>query len=286
LIKFIPLLLTTYAFAIPFKLRIYNIGALGQMQVGGLAVIIVAFELAFLPSALLIPLSILGALAGAGAFSAVTGWMRNRYGINPIISTTMLNFVGLYLVLFITTFGRYEDPFSGHPMTESLPDAAILPRFGQFPSSLILAAIVIVLGYLVMKKTHLGFKIEASGFNWNAARIYGINVERLIVITLFLGGAMAGLAGAVQVMSVQERLIEGFALTSGAEFGTFGILTALICKGEPRGVPVAAFFMSVLLVGADAMQRTLQIPVEMVFLMQAILVILIVIIRKRMEGKA
>ena len=283
--KFIPLLLVTYAFSIPFNIRLYNIGALGQMQIGGFTVVIMAFEFSFLPAFVLIPLALLSAVFAAGWFSAITGWMKNKYGINPIISTTMLNFVGHYLVLFITTFSRYEDPFGGHPMTKSLPESALLHRIGQVPSSLIIACIMIVLIYVIMKKTTLGYQIETAGFNWNAAKIYGISVEKLVVITLFLGGAMAGLAGAIQVMAVQGRLIEGFARTGGAEFGTFGILTALICKGQPEGVPLAAFFMSVLLVGADAMQRTLQIPVEMVFLMQAILVIVVMIIRQRLEGK-
>jgi simple sugar transport system permease protein len=131
----------------------------------------------------------------------------------------------------------------------------------------------------------LGYQIEASGFNQVASSIYGINVPRLVVLTLFIGGAMAGLSGAIQVMAVQKRLIEGFAATSGAEFGTFGILTALIARGEALSIPAAAFFMSVLLVGADAMQRTLQIPVEMVFLMQSVMVIIIVLIRKRLEPR-
>ncbi len=283
--KFIPLLLATFAFAIPFKLRIYNIGALGQMQVGGIVAVIVAFELAFLPAAVLVPVSLVIVMVAGGLYAAICGWFKNRFGINPIISTVMLNFVSHYVLLFFTTASGYEDPFSGHPMTNPLPENALLPIWGGIPASSIVAVVMIVAIYLLMKRTRLGYEIEASGFNPVASSIYGINVPRLVILTLFIGGAMAGLSGAVQVMAVQKRLIEGFAATSGAEFGTFGILTALIAQGEPLAIPVAAFFMSMLLVGADAMQRTLQIPVEMVFLMQSVMVIIIVLIRKRLESK-
>lgn len=283
--KFIPLLLTTYAFAIPFRLKIYNIGSLGQMQVGAIAAVIVAFELDFLPSAFLIPMALLGALVGAGSFAAACGCLKNRYGINPIISTTMLNFVGTYLVLFITTASGYEDPFSGHPMTELIPGPAMIPKIGSCSISLFIAIIIMVGIYVMMKKTVLGYQIEAAGYNHEAAAVYGINVSRFIWLTLGMGGALAGLGGAIQVMAVQGRLIEGFVITSGAEFGIFGILTALVSNGEPVGIPAAAFFMSVLLVGADSMQRTLQIPVELVFLMQVVMVIIIVIIRGKMEKR-
>jgi len=283
--KFIPLLLATYAFSIPLKLKVYNIGALGQMQVGGVIAIIAAFQLAPLPSFLLIPLALILAMVVGGFYAGVCGWLKNRCGINPIISTVMLNFVSHYLVLFLTTSSGYADPFSGHPMTLPIPAASVLPIIGRFPVSLLIALLIILLIYVFMKKTIVGYQIEASGFNQTASRIYGINVPRLVVLTMFIGGAMAALSGAIQVIAVQKRLIEGFAATGGAEYGTFGVLTALIAQGEPVAIPIAALFMSILLVGADAMQRTLMIPVELVFLTQALMVIMIVVIRTRMEPK-
>ncbi len=89
----------------------------------------------------------------------------------------------------------------------------------------------------------------------------------------------------MEVLTVHGRLVEGFELTSGAQYGIFGILTALIAAGNPLGIPVAAFFMSVLLVGADALQRTMQIPVEMVFLAQALIVLFLVVMRERMGAR-
>ena len=101
------------------------------------------------------------------------------------------------------------------------------------------------------------------------------------MITFFIAGALAGLGGTFEVINIHKRLIEGFAQTSGAQYGIFGVLTGLIVAGDPVGVPIAAFLMSVLLVGADALQRTMQIPVEMVFLFQALIVLFIVTFRER-----
>jgi len=102
------------------------------------------------------------------------------------------------------------------------------------------------------------------------------------MITFFVAGALAGLGGALEVMNIHGRLIEGFAKTSGAQFGIFGILTSLVVGGNPLSVPIASFLMSVLLVGADTLQVIMQIPVEMVFLTQSIIVLMIVVIRQRL----
>jgi simple sugar transport system permease protein len=107
----------------------------------------------------------------------------------------------------------------------------------------------------------------------------------MVISTFLIAGGVAGLAGATEVMGVQRRLISGFAVTSGAQYGTFGILTSLVAGGSPIGIPITAFFMSVLLVGANALQRSLQIPVEIVFLMQAVIVLIVVTLRTQIERR-
>ena len=283
--KFIPLLMATYTFAITYKIRLFNIGGLGQMQIGGIGATLVAMELGFLPGPVVVPLALLAAILAGGGYGVIAGWIWNKYRINPIISTVMLRFISSYLVLFVVNLDRYADPVGGHPMTNPFPDSGILPQWGQVPSWIILALIAIVAVYLLIRKTVLGFQIEATGMNPSSSAIYGIKAKRVVIASFFIAGAMAGVGGATQVMGVQHRLMEGFALTSGAEFGTFGILTSLVAGGDPIALPVTAFIMSVLLVGADAMQRTLKIPVEMVFLMQAILVLLISTLRRQIERR-
>jgi len=285
--KFIPLTLTTYAFAIPFKIRFFNIGGWGQMLFGGTITAIVGIALAGfnLPAIIFIPILILVAMAAGGVFALIAGFLKAYYNINPIISTIMLNFIAIYFVNFIATTEPWKAPRTGHPMSLKLPEAARLPElFGQIHFGIVIVALVIIAVYYLINKTVLGYEIIATGINPDAASVYGIKMRRTLMLTFLIGGALGGLAGGIEVMGVHQRLIEGFALTSGAQYGIFGILTALICQGNPLGVPLSSIFISILLVGADAMQRTLQVPVELVFLSQAIIVLFIVVLRRRAGG--
>lgn len=284
--KTIPLIFTTYAFAIPFMIKFFNIGGWGQMLFGGTTAAVVGLSLAGvgLPGIIMIPLLLLSGIVGGAFFGFVPGFLKARYDINPIISTIMFNFVAYLLVNFVCTTHPFTAPLEGHPMTNPLPDSGLLPPiWGSMPSSIIFALLAILVMYVLMKKTRLGYEITAVGYNLSAAQTYGINFSKTIMITFLLGGALAGLGGALEVMAIQGKLIEGFAKTSGAQYGVFGILTCLVSGGNPLGIPVAAFFMSVLLVGADSLQRTMQLPVEMVFIMQAVIVLILVVIRKKME---
>jgi simple sugar transport system permease protein len=143
----------------------------------------------------------------------------------------------------------------------------------------IVIIIAVLFYYFLIEKTIVGYKIEATGVNPSAADAYGIDAKKVIYITFFIAGAFAGIAGAIEVLGVQQRLIAGFARTSGAEFATFGALSSLIAGSGALAIPITTFFLSVLLIGADSLQRTLQVPVEVIFVLQTILVLLTVTIR-------
>ena len=284
--KTITLVFTTYAFAIPFWIKYFNIGGVGQMMVGGVAASIVGLILSTAgihPAFALFVMILAGILAGA-FYAGIAGYLQAKYSINTIVSTIMLNFVAVLIVNYFSTTAPWRDPIAGHPMTIRLPVEYTLGKInGVVPFSLIFAFLTIIIVCLLLHKTKLGFEIKAVGFNLNAAKTYGINYGKTIIMTFMLAGSLSGLGGALEVLTVHGRLVEGFELTSGAQYGIFGILTALVAAGNPLGIPFSAFLMSVLLVGADALQRTMEIPVEMVFLTQAIIVLLIVAMRGRME---
>jgi len=281
--KSIPLLFATYAFTIPFMIKFFNIGGWGQMLIGGTATVVVGLMLAplGLPAIIMIPLLLLVGIIAGGLFALIAGFLKARYDINPIISTIMLNFVAYQFVNFFATSEAFKDPLEGHPITRRLSPSSLLGFFGEIPASIILAFLAIIFVYLLMKKTRLGFEITAVGHNLKASQTYGINFSKTIMMAFFIGGALAGLGGALEMINIHEKLIEGFAKTSGAQYGIFGVLTSLVVAGNPLAVPIAAFFMSVLLVGGDSLQRTMQVPVEVVFLSQAIIVIFIVVIREK-----
>lgn len=286
--KTIPLIFTTYAFTIPFMIKFFNIGGWGQMIAGGTFGAVIGLTLAplGLPAIVMVPLVLMFGAAGGALFAWVAGYLKADHEINPIISTIMLNFVAFYLLNFVATAPPFKDPTAGHPITIPLPGSATLGFLAGIPVSIFFALGSIAFVYVLFKHTRLGYEITSVGQNMNAAQTYGINFRRTIMVTFLLGGALAGLGGALEIMNIHGKLIEGFAKTSGAQFGIFGILTSLVVAGNPAGVPVAAFLMSVLLVGADSLQRTMQIPVEMVFVSQAVIVLLIVIFRTRLLGRS
>lgn len=281
--KFIPLLLLTYAFTVPLKIRLFNIGALGQMQIGALLSLIIAFELSNLPSFVIILIAVVISAIGGGLYAYIAAYLKNRHNINPVITTSMLTFVSNFLVNYVCSIEKYGELSSGFPMTFIIPQKAHLAFWGPVPSWILVVPIVILFYYLIFNKMVIGYKIEATGNNPTASNAYGINAKKIIIITFILAGAISGLAGSIEVLGVHGRLISGFARTGGSDFGTLGSLTSLVAGEGALNLPIAAFLMSILLIGADSMQRTIQVPAEMIYLMQSILVISIVSLRWRME---
>jgi ABC-type uncharacterized transport system permease subunit len=284
--KAVPLIFTTYAFSIPFMIKFFNIGAWGQMLFGATITAIVGLIIGPLgiPGFFLVPtLLTVGAFSGGG-FALVSGWLKARFNVNPIISTIMSNYVALYFLNFVATSAPFRDLNEGHPMTVRLPENALIGNLAGVPLSVVPAIFVVFLVWFLISKTRLGYEIRAVGYNQRTAETYGVKFTATILLTFFVGGALAGFGGAIEVLATQRRLIEGFATTSGAQFGMFGIVTALIVNAHPIAVPFASFLMAVLLVGADALQRTMQVPVEVVFLAQSFMVLFVVVTRERFAG--
>jgi simple sugar transport system permease protein len=283
----IPLLFATYCFSIPFKIKFFNIGPWGQMLMGGAMTAVVALLLADwnLPSAVLIPLLLLTAILAGGAFALIAAYLKADYDINPIVSTIMLNYVAFQIVNLICTARQFMDPIGGHPQTKFLPPNAVLGFMAGIPYSILVAALAVFVVSVLINRTRLGYEINAIGYNPVAAQSYGIDFRRTLMLTFFIGGGLGGLGGGLEVLNNHNRLLVGFADISGLNFGALGILAALVVAGNPMAVPFASFFMCVLLVGADRLQRTMQVPVELVFLLQAIMVLLIVIIRTKLSAK-
>jgi ABC-type uncharacterized transport system permease subunit len=279
----IPLIFTTYAFALPFKIKFFNTGGWGQMLFGGTvtaAAGIVLISPAW-PSQLAVPALVLTGILAGGCFGLIAGALKAYYDINPIVSTIMLNYVAVNFVSFICTTPPFIDPRGGHPQTVLLPKTATLGFIGGIPHSLILAVCAVLFMFLLLTRTKLGYEITAIGHNLTAAQSFGIDFKKTVMKAFFIGGALAGLGGALEVINIHGRLLVGFAEMTGANYGALGVLTALIVTGNPLGVPLSAFSMSILLVGADRLQRTLQVPGELVFLTLALVVLLVVITRAR-----
>ncbi len=282
LLKFIPLTLQALAFTVPLTAGKFNIGGEGQMIVGAIAASAAGIVFADLPLPLLLPLVILaGVLAGA-LWGLVPAWLLYRFGLNEILTTVLLNFVSFAVIDLVAT-GPWRDPTAGHPTTIQIGQGGWLPMLISNPplhSGILLAVLVAAGIYIYTSRTTGGYELVATGANPRAAQVFGIPVKRMFVFSLVLAGALAGLAGSIEVAGVHRRLIEGMQ----SNFLVLGLIIGLIARGNNLAVPFVAFFIAVLEVGASAMQRTLMIPVEMVFIVEALVLLFVLlsdVVRRR-----
>ena len=282
LLKFVPLLLQALAFTVPLSAGKFNIGGEGQLIVGAIGAAAVGIMLADLPIALLLPLVLLAAILFGAFWAAIPAWLLYRFGINEILTTVLMNFVSFSLIDYVAT-EIWRDPAAGHPTTIPIGPGGELPLLVSRPplnSGIILALIIAVIVYIYTNRTTAGYELVATGANPRAAMVYGIHVRKMFLLSLILGGALAGLSGGVEVAGVQHRLIEGLQ----SNYLLLGIIIGLISKGNNLAVPFVAFFIAILEVGASALQRTMMIPVEMVLIIEALVLLFVLlsdVVRRR-----
>lgn len=282
LLKFIPLTLQALAFTVPLTAGKFNIGGEGQMIVGGIAAAAVGITFSDLPPVLLLPMVILAGVIAGAFWGLIPAWLLYRFGLNEILTTVLLNFVSFAVIDLVAT-GPWRDTTAGHPTTIPIGQGGWLPMLISNPplhSGILLAVLVAAGIYIYTSRTTGGYELVATGANPRAAEVFGINVKRMFVFSLVLAGALAGLAGSIEVAGVHRRLIEGMQ----SNFLVLGLIIGLIARGNNLAVPFVAFFIAVLEVGASAMQRTLMIPVEMVFIVEALVLLFVLlsdVVRRR-----
>jgi len=275
-----PLLLVAIGICIAYRGGMINIGAEGQLFVGAISA--TAFSLALagrLPGGLLAILTLsVGAAAGA-VWGAVPGILKARFDVNEILSTVMMNENAVQLLIYLLS-GPMIDPEQVKlgtrvPQSAALPEDVWLGRLAppsQIHVGLFIALAMAVIVYALLWRTTIGYRIRAVGENRDAARYAGISVPRYLALSMILSGALAGLAGAVEVTGVTHRMVEGFAVG----YGFSGIVVALFGRLHPVGAVPSAILFGALLVGADRMQRTVQVPSATVIALQGLVVIFVV----------
>jgi ABC-type uncharacterized transport system permease subunit len=282
ILKFVPLLLCSLAFTVPLAAGKFNIGSEGQLLAGGIGAAVVGILLPDLPTYILLPLVLLGGIAAGAIWGLIPGWLLYQFNISEILTTVLLNFVSFQLVNYIAT-GPWRDMNVGHPTTIPIGEGGFLPLLVKSPplhSGIIVALIVAVAVFLFTNRSTSGYELVATGANPRASHVFGINTRKMFVLSLVIGGALGGLAGAIEVAGVHHCLIEGMQ----SNFLVLGLIIGLISKGNNAAVPFVAFFISVLEVGASAMQRTMNIPVEMVFIVEALVLLFVLlsdVVRRR-----
>jgi general nucleoside transport system permease protein len=283
LVKATPLLLVALGICIAFRGNVINIGGEGQMVVGALLATWVGLTFTDAPGWLIIILALFCGFLGGAVWGGIPGALKAYFNVNEILSTVMMNAIAIQLMNFMLR-GPMIDPSQAElaskiPQTARLLDIFQLPRLAPTRLHLgaLIAVVLAVLVYILLWRTTLGYRIRAVGQNPHASRYAGINVPRHVVLALLLSGAFAGLAGAVQVYGVNYRMItDGSASGFTGSAGFNGIVAALFGQLHPILSIPASILFGALLVGANKMQRMVQVPSALVIALNGLVVVFVV----------
>lgn len=269
-----PLVLTALCTALPAQAGLMIIGGEGAFVMGGVAAIAMGLPIAGMAPALVTQtvMAVAGMAAGA-AWIGAAGWLRHARGVNETISTLLLTYIAV-AVLNQLVEGVMRDPGSlNKPSSYALPDAAMI---GDIPGTeihwgLVLGIVFCVAAYILLFHTTFGFAARMVGGNTRAARLAGLPVGKIVVLTSALGGAAAGLAGMVEVAAVQGRA----SATLAAGYGFTGILVAFIARQNPLAVVPVAFLFGGINASGGLLQRRLDLPDASVLVLQGIIFVVI-----------
>jgi len=268
--KWAPLTLLALAFAVPLGAGRFNIGGEGQMILGTVGAAAVGITLSDLPLAVLLPLVIVVGVVAGAVWAAISAWLMEAFKVNEILSTVLLNFVSFEVLDYVASV-VWSDPGAGGAVTLPVGPGAVLPGIGRPPmhTGVLLVVLVSVVAAVMARRSVAGFELRAVGLNERAARLHGIRTGRVAVTSMVVAGALAGLAGAIEVAGVHQRTLEGIQ----SNFLLLGIIIGLIARGSLTAVPFVAFGIAVLEVGAGSMQRVSGAPVEIVLILEGLILL-------------
>ncbi len=269
LVKATPLMLTGLGVSIAFRMLFWNIGAEGQLVMGGFAAGAVALWapelLPFIPPPAYLPLMILAGILAGALWGLIPAMLKAYLRVNEIITTLMLNYIAI-LWLQHLYYGPWKDPKGfGFPGTAQFPEYAWLPRLiGRVHLGIIFALVAAAFLWLVLDRTRWGYEIRLIGENPVSARYAGVSITRNVVLVMLLSGGLAGLAGMAEVSGISHRLQQGLAVG----YGFTAIIVAWLGKLNPWGVILVAILLAALLVGGDQIQITMGLPASVALVLQ------------------
>jgi len=268
-----PYILAGLAVAVGFKCGLFNIGAEGQFGIGALCSAFVGYSIHGLPWYIHLPLAMLAGAAGGAIWGAIPGLLKGLTGAHEVVNTIMMNYISFRLSDWLLNGPMKATGY--RPLTPVIENSAMLPRF--FPDPLrfnwgfFVALAIAGFVYWFLFKTTLGFEIRAVGANPDGARYAGMNIVRNFVVAMTLSGALAGLAGATQVLGIDHWVGQGFS----AGYGFDSIAIALLGQSHPLGVVLAALLWGTLRSGATSMQSLAGVPIEIISIIQGLVIVFV-----------
>ena len=274
----IPLVLSGLGIGLAFRAGLFNIGAEGQIVIGGLAAVIASFSITGLPFYVHMPLVLtIGMLAGA-LYAGIAGFLRAATGAHEVISTIMLNLIAFRMLDYVLRQPFIQKEGRSDPISKAVLETAELPRLLAFidpnlrvHAGLVIMLISVALIYWLLFRSKLGFAFRVSGENPDAAKYAGIRAGLTIVLAMALAGGLAGLAGATQVTGVLGRASPGFS----AGIGFDAIAVALLGRSHPVGILLAGLLFGALEAGGRQMQVDAGVSIDLIGIVQALIIVFV-----------
>jgi simple sugar transport system permease protein len=262
------------ATAVAFRAGLFNLGGEGQLVLGGLAGALVALALPG-GGALTAVLAIAAAMLAGGAWAASAAWFQHRFEVPLLLSTLLMNYPARFAASYLVNH-RLRDVESGLPQTERIAAAVRLGGLGsddRLHLGILFILVAVVAVAFVIRSTRVGYRIRMTGLNARFARAGGVDLPRLELGVMFASGGLAGLVGAIQVLGVHHRFIDG-SLTQPLWAWT-GLMVALLSGSRPLGVLAAGIFFAAVQTGGFAMERATAVPRELSRVLQALIILLV-----------
>jgi general nucleoside transport system permease protein len=265
LVAMIPMLFTALAVALPARVGLINVGGEGQLYIGAAFATFGALTFSSLPAWLLLPIMIILGMAGGAMWAFIPGYLKSIGLVNETITTLLLNPVAPKIIGFLI-FGFWHSPMDT-VKTPNFVAAARLPTFfgTRIHLGLVIGFILLALFWLFMKYTRWGLEMRAIGNNAQAARRNGIPLKKYLIVVMCTGGAIAGLAGMSQVSGFYGVLLLNFSLS----LGYMGFMVSWMAGGEPLGIVLMSFVVSVIITGGNLLQLTRGVPYSVINLLLA-----------------
>jgi ABC-type uncharacterized transport system permease subunit len=265
IVSMIPMLITALAVALPFRVGLINIGGEGQLFIGAAFATFGALTFSSLPAWLLLPLMALLGMLGGALWAFIPGYLKAIGLVNETITSLLLNSVAPKIIGFLI-LGFWHSPMET-VKTPNFVDAARLPTFfgTRIHLGLVIGLVLLIIFWLVMKYTRWGLEMRAIGSNPQAAKRNGIPLPKYLVIVMCIGGAIAGLAGMVQVSGFYGMLFPNFSMN----MGFLGFMICWLAGGDALGIVLMAFVVSVIFSGGNLLQLTRGLPYAVINILLA-----------------
>lgn len=280
-VKATPLIFTALAFAFTFKANLFNIGAQGQFYIGSLVAVSVSL---LIPHPIAILLAIILSFIASGIWGGIIGLCKAKFKANEFLISMMSTYVALNLMNYLLRTVLLETK-GEYPQTDSIAKSTWLLKIvphTRLHFGFIIAIVAAIIIWLLLYRTTLGFRIRAVGQNQEAARMSGINPELIFILTFFISGGLAGLAGVTEVNGMQHMLLQGF----NPNIGALGIGIAILANANPIGIIFASILFGALQVGGTIMGQLSGVHSSIIDLMEGFVMVFVIIsyyVRNRWE---